>query len=100
MPVHGLTNAERAQRALAALNEQGGPTTLPEVLKSADVIPLMGKGWFGDALRLEMMPGMRATRGGAWRCGRAAFVTWLEGLAAVAALTPCMDEDGDHDAAR
>lgn len=81
MPAPGLSNAQRAQRALEELERRGGSGSLPDVLKSADVIPLMSKGWFGDALRLDLMPGMRATRGGVWRCERDAFVAWLQDLA-------------------
>lgn len=81
MPAPGKTPQQRAREALALLEQQGGVDHLPEVLKSADVIPLMGRGWFSDALRLETMPGMRVRRGGVWRCERTTFLAWLQSLA-------------------
>lgn len=97
MPQRGQTNAQRASAALDKLEAYGGPNTLPEVLKSADVIPLMGKGWFGDALRLDMMPGMRVTAGGVWRCEREAFIGWLRELAGPApTLAPGHDDSDAH----
>lgn len=95
MPQRGQSNAERASAALIKLEAHGGPDALPEVLKSADVIPLMGKGWFGDALRLDLMPGMRVAAGGVWRCEREAFVAWLRDMAGpVPASAPgCGDSD-------
>lgn len=82
MPVHGTPTWKRAQDALKKLQEQGGAASLPEVLKSADVIPFVGKGWFSDALRLDNVPGMRACPGGVWRCERGTFLEWLQRLAA------------------
>lgn len=81
MPAPGKTPRERAQEALGLLERQGGETSLPEVLKSSDVLPLMSRGWFSDALRLDLMPGMKVRRGGVWRCERTTFVAWLRKLA-------------------
>lgn len=81
MPAPGKTPRERAHEALSLLECQGGESSLPEVLKSSDVLPLMSRGWFSDALRLDLMPGMKVRRGGVWRCERATFVAWLRTLA-------------------
>ncbi len=81
MPPAGKSPRDRAREALELLAQQGGESSLPATLKSADVLPLMGRGWFSDALRLDLMPGMRIQRGGVWRCDRATFVGWLAQLA-------------------
>jgi hypothetical protein len=80
MPAHGTPPWKRAHDALAKLETQGGESRLPEVLKSSDVIPFMGRGWFSDALRLDNVPGMRARPGGVWLCEDGAFVEWLQRL--------------------
>ncbi|MBX0331131.1 hypothetical protein K2Z83_26125 [Oscillochloris sp. ZM17-4] len=80
MPPHGTPPSARAQQALAAIEELGGEGALPEVLKSSDVVPLMGRGWFSHALRLRLMPGMQARPGGVWRCDRGTFLAWLRKL--------------------
>lgn len=82
MPAPGRTPQQRAEEALAKLTEQGGDESLPTVLKSKDVIPLMGRGWLSDAMRLDMMPGIRVRRGGVWRCERGTYLAWLRRLAA------------------
>lgn len=81
MPHPGRPPQERAKDALAALEKQGGTQTLPEVLISRDVRPLLGEGWFTDALRLGALPGVQFQRGGLWRCDRATFVEWLQEIA-------------------
>lgn len=80
MPRHGLSPAQRAQAALQKLDERGGESALPLVVRSADVIPLMSRSWFTNALRLDLMPGMRVERGRVWRCDRATYLTWLRTL--------------------
>jgi hypothetical protein len=104
MPRIRKSNQERARAALAQLAAIGGADALPEVLKSADVKPLMSSGWFSDALRLDQMPGDQMCSGGVWRCDRQAFVNWLYTLAgtdrsavipAAVSLAPVANED-DH----
>ena len=90
MPRAGKSPQERARIALGRLDAQGGRLSLPLVLRSRDVRPLMGRDWFTDALRLGGMPGVQIERGGAWRCERETFIDWLievaDGTAANMAL--------------
>ena len=81
MPRRGRSPQERAQDVLRRIAEQGGVNELPEVLGSREVRPLMGITWFGDALRLGVLPGVQIERGGVWRCDRRTFITWLQEVA-------------------
>lgn len=101
MPAPGRTPRQRAQEALEKLTAQGGDESLPAILKSRDVVPLMGRGWLSDAMRLDMMPGIRVRRGGVWRCERSTFLTWLRRLAAedAAPLAGAQETHSDGDGA-
>lgn len=78
MPMHAVSPQTHARRALQRLAERGGKDVLPYVLKSTDVIPIMGRTWFQTALHLDGLPGIQAVRYGAWRCERETFVNWLQ----------------------
>jgi hypothetical protein len=80
MPPLAISPQEHARRALQRLDERGGAETLPYVLKSSDVIPLMGRTWFQAALHLDGLPGIQVVRYGAWRCDRGVFIHWLQEL--------------------
>ncbi len=94
MPRHGIPPQERAQAALTLINEGGGVSALPQVLGSREVRPLMGRTWFGDALRLGALPGVQLQRGGTWRCNRETFIEWLTEVAAGTAANVAMPCDG------
>src|SRR5437763_11921168 len=81
MPPRGRSPQERAQDVLRRIEEQGGVQELPEVLRAREVRPVMGVTWFGDALRLGVLPGVQIERGGVWRCDRDTFITWLQEVA-------------------
>lgn len=77
MPPVGRTLAERAREAWAALDARGGVGSLPAVLTSEDVKPLMGRTWFHEALRRCELPGVQVVAYGVWRCDRETFIHWL-----------------------
>ena len=83
MPPRGRSPQQRAQDVLRRIQEKEARDgcELPEVLRSRDVRPLMGVTWFGDALRLGVLPGVQIERGGLWRCNRETFIVWLQEVA-------------------
>jgi hypothetical protein len=81
MPPRGRSPQARAQDVLRRIEENGGVNQLPDVLGSREVRPLMGVTWFGDALRLGVLPGVQIERGGVWRCNRETFIAWLQEVA-------------------
>jgi hypothetical protein len=78
MPPHARPRYERATTALHLIRDRGGPATLPTVLTSHDVIPLLGRTFFMESLQRQQLPGIQVVPGGVWRCGRETFLEWLE----------------------
>ena len=100
MPRHGTPPQERARSVLKVIDERGGVGALPQVLGPREVRPLMGQTWFGDTLRLGVLPGVQLQRGGTWRCDRDTFLLWLREVAAGTAANMAMACTGLPDHAR
>ncbi len=71
---------ERATTALQMITDLGGPASLPTVLTSQDVIPLLGRTFFMESLQRQQLPGIQVVPYGVWRCARETFLEWLEEL--------------------
>lgn len=80
MPPIARTAQERAREALQRLNTDPS-CRLPEVLKSQDVMPFMGRTWFMELLERNALPGIQVVTGGVWRCDRETFMQWLKEMA-------------------
>lgn len=72
--------ADRAKEALSMLAHRGGAATLPKVLTSHDIIPLLGRDYVMELLRHQRLPGIQVVPAGVWRCDRDTFVEWLQEL--------------------
>lgn len=77
MPPLGRSPASRAHAALIAIDQQGGIESLPIVLTSREVVPLLGRNWFMECLRRGFLPGTQVVPAGVWRCARETFTNWL-----------------------
>jgi hypothetical protein len=80
MPPLARPRSERATTALRLIADQGGSTSLPTVLTSHDVIPLLGRTFFMESLQRQQLPGIQVVPYGVWRCARETFLEWLEEL--------------------
>lgn len=101
MPPIGRSAAERANDALKRLAERGGPESLPSVLTSYEVKPLMGRTWFHESLRRGELPGVQIVTCGVWRCCRDTFVEWLHEVSNATGTMAFTGGDGSaHGAAR